>query len=304
MKKCVYLLIVAGLIPAFLSGCARTEVKSMSGQILVEKVAENLVFPEGPVWHPDDYLIFSDVHGYTIEKLENNGGTSVWFDEGLKTNGLIMSNDNQKIYACCYSEKSLLEIDPWTRRYRVLADRCDGRKFNNVNDAAIDKEGNVYFTDPLWGAGPDDIQGVYCYRPDGEIFLAAEVNHQPNGLVVSPDQKWLYVGRSGKHDILRFRLEGGGKLSEGDTWVQLENRAEPDGMTVDSQGYLFAAQAGNGKVCVISPEGEIVRLIQVVPRLTTNCEFQGDDESILYVTCGGRAEDRIGSVYRLVFPTE
>lgn len=267
----------------------------------VEKMAGNLVFPEGPVWHPEGFLLFSDVHDANICRLKPEGGTSVWFDQDKKTNGLILSNDQKKIYACCYSERELLEIDLYTREYKVLANECDGHGFNNVNDVAIDARGNVYFTDPKWGAKPGDIQGVYCYSTEGKIFLAASVEEQPNGLVVSPDQKWMYVGRSGGQDIWRFRLNKDGSLTGGTQWVKLESHAEPDGMTVDSHGFLYVAQAGNGKVCIISPEGEIVKLIQVAPRLTTNCEFAGDNESALYVTCGGRRNQRIGSVYKLSF---
>ncbi|MBN1902171.1 SMP-30/gluconolactonase/LRE family protein [Candidatus Sumerlaeota bacterium] len=272
----------------------------MEQEFKVEKIAENLAFPEGPVWHPDGYLIFSDVHDFKIVKIKPEGGTEVWFDKGKKTNGLILSNDSKKIYACCYSETELLEIDPATKEYKVLASSFEGRKFNNVNDVAIDAEGNVFFTDPKWGAKEGDIQGVYCYSREGKLSLAAKVDKQPNGLVVSPDQKWLYVDRSGGHDIWRFKLDKGGILSEGAQWVKLEARAEPDGMTIDSKGNLYVAQAGNGKICIISPEGSILQTIPVVPRLATNCEFHDGDESILYVTCGGKQDKREGSVHKII----
>lgn len=287
---------IIGILILFMGGGA------MSEEVKVEKVADNLVFPEGPVWLPEGYLVFSDVHGSTIEELKPEGGTRTWFSRGKKTNGLILSNDRTKIYACCYSERELLEIDIKSREFRSLVRECDGREFNNVNDVAIDARGNVFFSDPKWGEKEGDIQGVYCYSKDGRIFLAARVDKQPNGLVVSPDQKWLYVDRSGGHDIWRFKLEEDGRLTSGTQWVKLEADAEPDGMTIDSAGNLYVAQAGNGKVCVLSPEGKTLRLIQVVPRMATNCEFKGGDESILYVTCGGKQGQRTGSVYKLTFP--
>lgn len=273
----------------------------MAQEVKVEKVAENLVFPEGPVWHPEGYLLFSDVHDSKIVKLKPEGGAEVWFDKGKKTNGLILSNDRKVIYACCYSETEMLEIDLATKEYKVLASSFDGKRFNNVNDVAIDAQGNIFFTDPKWGAKQGDLQGVYCYSKEEKLFLAAKVDKQPNGLVVSPDQKWLYVDRSGGHDIWRFKLEKGGILSEGVQWVKLEPGAEPDGMTIDSKGNLYVAQAGNGKICILSPEGKTIQLIPVVPRLATNCEFHDGDESILYVTCGGKRDKREGSVYKITF---
>jgi gluconolactonase len=273
----------------------------MAEEVKVERVADNLVFPEGPVWHPQGYLLFSDVHDATIQRLKAQGGTETWFDKGIKTNGLILSNDGKKIYACCYSHRSLLEIDLLSKEYKVLANNYDGRVLNNVNDVAIDAEGNVYFTDPKWGAKAGDVQGIYCYTREGLLGLAAEVELQPNGLVVSPDQKWLYVGRSGGHDIWRFRLGESGQLSEGKQWHKLEAGAEPDGMTVDSKGNLYVAQAGNGKICVLSPDGEQLYLIKIVDRLATNCEFAGSDESVLYVTCAGKRELKQGAVYKVKF---
>ena len=48
------------------------------------------------------------------------------------------------------------------------------------------------------------------------------MENQPNGLVVSPDQKWMYVARSGANDIWRYKREKGGVLSDGKKWVELE----------------------------------------------------------------------------------
>lgn len=273
----------------------------MSDEPLVEKVADNLVFPEGPVWHPDGYLIFSDIHNYTIEELKHEGGTKTWFSKGIKTNGMIMSNDNKKIYACCYSELCMIEIDAKTKEYKIIASEFHGRKFNNVNDVAIDAKGNIYFTDPKWGAKDDDIQGVYSISKEGEIKFAAKIDNQPNGIVVSPDQNWIFVARSGADDIWRFRLNNNGTFSDGKQWVQLEKNAEPDGMTIDSKGNLYVAQAGNGKLCIISPEGKIIKLIKIFYKLATNCEFKAGDESILYVTCAGNKDLKEGAIYKISF---
>lgn len=276
---------------------------TMTAAPVVEKVADNLVFPEGPVWHPDGFLLFSDVHGATIERLRPEGGTVTWFDKGKKTNGLIMSNDGRHIYACCYSEFEMLRIDAKTRHYDVLTSAHEGRRYNNVNDVAIDARGNVFFTDPKWGPKPDDIQGVYRIAPDGSVKRVVTTTDQPNGLVVSPDQKWLYLARSGKHDIMRFALAENGDLDEGRVWLRLDDGDNPDGMTIDSRGNLYIAQYVTGNVRVASPEGRTLLTIPIAPR-TTNCEFEpGTGERVLYVTCGGSGEGRRdGSVWRVTLP--
>lgn len=268
----------------------------------IEKVADGLVFPEGPVWHPDGFLLFSDVHGATIHRLRREGGSEPWFNRGKKTNGLILSRDKRKIYACCYSERELLEIDAMTADYRVLAGNYQGRTLNNVNDVAVSARGDVFFTDPKWGAKPEDVQGIYRYTASAGLELAARVENQPNGIVISPDQKWLYVGRSGASDIWRFTLTPEGKLVDGHEWVKLEPKGEPDGMTVDSKGNLYVAQAGNGKVSVWSPEAKELGKFAVFERMATNCEFEGENDRVLYVTGGGKQDAKIGAVYKVTFP--
>jgi gluconolactonase len=159
----------------------------------------------------------------------------------------------------------------------------------------------VYFTDPKWGAGPDDIQGVYVFSRDGVTTLAARLDRQPNGIVISPDGQWVFVSRSGARDIWKFRLESGSRrLVEGRQWATVES--EPDGITIDRDGNVYATLAGNGKLCVLSPDGAVKHLVPIVERMATNCEFQGDNESILYVTCGGKKEEKTAAIYRVRFP--
>ncbi|MCX7625609.1 MAG: SMP-30/gluconolactonase/LRE family protein [Candidatus Sumerlaeaceae bacterium] len=273
----------------------------MTIKAYVERVASGLVFPEGPVWHPDGFLLFSDVHGGTIEKLREPQGTTTWWDVGKKTNGLIMSPDGKKILACCYSERELLEIDAATKQWRILANECDGQAFLNVNDVAVASNGEIYFSDPCWDPAYDSLQAVYAVLPSGEVRCAARIRYQPNGLVVSPDEKWIFVARSGAHDILRFKRSGGGSLTGGEVWAKLPEGAEPDGMTVDREGRLYVALAGTGQLQILSPTAETLGVIDICGRMATNCEFSGAEPNVLFVTGGGRRDAKIGGVWKVVF---
>jgi gluconolactonase len=269
---------------------------------VVEKIADGFVFPEGPVWHPDGYLLFSDESDAKIYRINPGHPAEIWFDKGFKTNGLIMSKDRKKIYACCYSHREMLEIDAHTKEFRVIAAGPPEKQLNNVNDVAVDEHGNIFFTDPKWGAKPGDIQGVYRVAADGKLQLSAELDQQPNGIVISPDGKWLYVDRSGASDIWRYSLKNG-NIADGKSWVKLEPGAQPDGMTTDASGNLYVAQAGNGKICVLSPGGKTLQFVKVYDRMATNCEFQpGTRDKVLYVTGGGKEGSRIGAVYKITFP--
>ncbi|MGI8907648.1 MAG: SMP-30/gluconolactonase/LRE family protein [Candidatus Sumerlaeaceae bacterium] len=316
-SACTGMLVIAlSVFAAALHGATTGTVamatpEQLQDGVRVEKLADGFVFPEGPVWHPDGYLIFSDVHANMIVKIRPEGGAEPWinFDAPRKTNGMILSNDRKKIYACGHGELAFLEIDAATKGMRVVSRDHNGRPFCNVNDVAMDSAGHVFFTDPKWGSKPGDVQGVYLVNPDdGTTTLAIELDQMPNGLVVSPDQKWLYVARSGGDDIQRFRIQADGKLTDQIQWMKLDSKSQPDGMSIDRAGTLYVCQAGDGRVHVISSEGKTVRYVKVYDRMCTNCEFENPgpggvgDGRVLYVTGGGMAHVKSGAVYKLTFP--
>ena len=144
-------------------------------EVQVIKLADNFVFPEGPVWHPGGYLLFSDVHDFKIIRVNPDGTNSVWLDKKIKTNGLILSNDKKKIYACGHSLLSPLEIDLKTREYKVLANQFEGKPFNNVNDVALDKKGNIFFTDPTWSKNHRRTPGSLLYQPSRKAIVSRRV---------------------------------------------------------------------------------------------------------------------------------
>ncbi|GAB4315070.1 MAG: SMP-30/gluconolactonase/LRE family protein [Candidatus Sumerlaeia bacterium] len=277
-------------------------IESENG-VKIEHLTDEIQFGEGPVWSSAlNALLFSDVHGAKIYKWSEQTGLTVWWNEGKKPNGLALTPDGQTLIVCCYSERELISINVVSKRWKTLADQFDGRPFNNVNDVALDAEGNIFFTDPRWGARPDDLQGIYCLPSSGTLRLAARLDHQPNGVALSPDQQWLFVARSGAHDIWRFRRIPGGRLTDGARWATLEPGAEPDGMTIDSRGNLYVAQAGNNKLAVIGADGTVQRLIPLPCPFPTNCAFQGGtNDTRLFVTHGGRPGRHPGALLRLTF---
>jgi len=281
--------------------------------VKIEKLADGLVFPEGPVWLKEGCLIFSDIHDHKIMKLKPEGGAEPWIDftPPRKTNGMMLSDDGTALFAAGHGELAFLEIDVKTKEVKVVSPNYEGRPYQNVNDVCVAKSGYVFWTDPKWGVKPGDVQGVYRYDPrSGETTRSVELDQQPNGLVISPDQQWLYVARSGGPDIWRYRLNADGTLSEGAQWKQLGPKENPDGMTIDTKGNLYVAQAGDGRVHVIAPDGKTIRHVNVFPRMCTNVEFENagpggiGDGRVLYATGGGQGDKRTGAVYRVTFPQE
>jgi gluconolactonase len=200
----------------------------------------------------------------------------------------------------------------------VLADSYDGKQFNQPNDLTIDSRDRIYFSDPQYGdrskmeivdAARRQIEGVYRIDPDGRVtrIITHEVD-RPNGLVVTPDDKYLYVADNnnntvgGARKLFRFDLKGDGTVNFGSQKLIYDWKGTrgPDGMKLDAAGRLFVAAGLNRQnppyetqekptagVYVFSPAGELLEFIPIPRDETTNCAFGGDDLKTLFVTAGG-----------------
>ena len=295
---------------------AAGEFLDRSGEL--EVLAEGFEIAEGPVWIASrKMLLFSDVKGNKIhfwspEKgegvfLSPGGHTgSVPFFEGgvLGSNGLAVDSRGELII-CQHGDRRLarLSLDKVSQEgLSTLVDNFEGKRFNSPNDLTVAVNGDIYFTDPPYGfcdiANSDpskaemifvnDLQetpfcGIYRYEAaTGKVSLISDEMALPNGIVLSPDQKWIYVGSSDMKDptMWRFSAENGsgevffdGPFGESDAgWF--------DGIKMHRSGNIFAT--GPGGVLVISPEGKKLATIRL-PDPVTNCCFD-ENQEYLYVT--------------------
>lgn len=281
-----------------------------------------VAFTEGPAWHPSGNVFFSDIVNDRIMRRDPQGELHIFRIPSGRTNGNLF--DLQGRLVCC--EGGGLGSNRRVTRQNhdgtltVLADNFDGKKFNSPNDAAIDGKGRLYFSDPRYGdrAGIEqfdeqgrEIEGVYRIDAPGKVerIITHEVD-RPNGLVVSPDDKYLYVadnvndgprGQGGNRKLWRFDLNEDGSVDLDSRKLMFDWGTDrgPDGLAIDSEGRIYAAAGFNypkppvetakkykAGVYVISPEGELVQFIPVPIDMVTNCTFGDADRQTLYVTAG------------------
>ena len=180
----------------------------------------------------------------------------------------------------------------------TLTSDFNGAKFNSPNDLAYNKKGELYFTDPPYGLVQKekdpkreiDYQGVFLLRKNGKVDLVTKDLERPNGIILSPDEKTLYVANShGPRPIwMSYKLNKNGLVKKGKTFFDSTDYRKKhvtrlggnDGMKVDVNGNLWAT--GPGGVLVFSPQGKHLGTILTGQR-TANCAF-GDDGSTLYIT--------------------
>lgn len=276
----------------------------------------DFVFLEGPVWHPQEGLLFSDIPGDRTLKLEEDGSVSIYRSPTAEANGLILDLAGNLI-AAESSGRRVVRYETSGSKIN-LADRYDGQRLNSPNDIAVDNEGRIYFTDPGYfgretmerrSASGEIIDGVYRVDAPGEIemILGDEIS-LPNGVALSPDNEYLYIAEydgfteGGARTLWRFGLDATGEIVAG-TQTQLyewDDNGGPDGMAVDINGNIYVAAgltnpdgAGEGfrhGVVVFAPDGEILEFIPTHDEgPTANVTFGGESYDTLYIT----ADDQI-----------
>jgi gluconolactonase len=250
----------------------------------VEKVTGGFQFTEGPMWHPDGYLVFSDIPADTIYRLKD-GEKEVYRRPSGNSNGLAFDEEG-RLLACEHGTRTVsrtLEDDTVI----ALASEYGGKRLNSPNDLVVRSDGSIYFTDPPYGVDEEDreldFQGVYRISPVGEPQLLLKDFERPNGLAFSPDQRVLYIADTAKHHVRAFDVQLDGSLTNDRTFVQFEepDQLRPDGMKVDVEGNLYVA--GFEGVEVFAPDGEHRGTI-VLPERPANLAFGDADGRTLYVT--------------------
>jgi gluconolactonase len=181
-------------------------------------------------------------------------------------------------------------------KYLPLADNYQGKKLNSPNDGIIDKQGNIYFTDPPYGL-PENMndqnkelpfQGVYCLLKNGALILLDTLSY-PNGIGLSPDGTKLYVAVSDPQHAVwyQYTIESPGKTSGKKIFYDATSLVDkhgyqglPDGLAVNAKGYIFAT--GPGGVWIFNSEAKPLARV-LTGQLTSNCAL-GKNEKQLFMT--------------------
>ena len=268
---------------------------------------------EGPAWDGQALLFTHIIEGRMMRFDPQSGACSEHRTGTNHTNGLAFDADG-RLYGCCSGGRSIVRFEP-DGTTTVIIDQLEGQRINTPNDLALDAQGRVWFTNP-WSANnvdPGEQQQMVHEevlradpQPDGS-WSVQRMTHdltKPNGILVSPDQKTLYVAQSysepGQVRQLRaYPIQGDGTLGQ---YMVLHQFAEDhrgpqrgvDGMCFDSEGNILACagweQNGPGPlIYVFAPSGRVLETHPMPAGVNraTNCSFGDADLSTLYVTTGG-----------------
>jgi gluconolactonase len=253
----------------------------------IVKLHTGFTFTEGPAADGRGNVYFTDIPNQRIHKVDANGKLSIFREQSNHANGLMLNAKGEIV--ACEMDGRVAAYSPDGKTRRVLADSYESKRFNAPNDLVIDKQGGVYFTDPAFSAPRPFPQGktcVYYIASDGKVSRLIDDLPNPNGVILSPDEKTLYVIPSGQAEMMAYPVEAPGKIGKGRIFCTLKQRKEGDksggdGLTVDEKGNLYIT-SGLG-LQVFDPHGKLLGII-ALPEVPANVTFGGKDLKTLYVT--------------------
>lgn len=291
--------LVIGLLVLF------TVVSSVAQDV---QVAATIAFTEGPTADGEGNVFFTDQANNRIMKLSSDGKLSTYRQPANYANGLVF-DQQWRLVACeagdtvAAAPPRITRTDLTSGRIEILADKYEGRNFVAPNDVTFDGQGRIYFSDkPATNTGQG---GVYRIDLDGRIsrILTPPEIQVPNGLIISPDDKVLYLveanpAENGARMIRAYDLRPDGTVANMRVFHNFYPGRSGDGMSIDVKGNLYVAaglhrRRGTSEtldtkpgVHVFAPSGALLKFIPIPEELVTNCAFGGADLRTLYVTAG------------------
>jgi len=249
-------------------------IKPGSKLVILEK---GFRFTEGPAVDKRGTLYFTDIRKNLIHMWADNTGLGVYRKNSDGANGLYFAKSGNLV-ACLGGAKRVVSFDQKDIS-SVLAAEYDGKPFNQPNDLWIHPDGGIFFSDPVYGGGTQtqDGQHVYYISPDRlRVIRVVDDMIRPNGLIGTPDGRFLYIADPGAQKTWRYSINKDGSLSDKALFVE----SGSDGMTIDSRGNIYITRR---KVHIYDPKGKLIDEFSTPARPTNLC-FGGADKKTLYIT--------------------
>jgi gluconolactonase len=279
----------------------------VAGGTKVQLVKDGFQDAQGATAAPDGSLLFTERSANRIMKLDKDGNISSYMENTSQANGFSFDSKGRLI-AVQFEPAQVAVLAPTKA---TLADKFEGHGFGHPKDLVIDKKGGVYFSDQLGifaeGVGP----GVYYTKPGGQTIKIAGDIPRPSGVMLSPDEKILYVTDSLGTFVKAFDIQPDGAARNERNFAEIFERRPAhslaDGEAIDAAGRLYVATYRG--VVVVSPEGKVLGNIPI-PRQPVNLAFAGPDKKTLYVlgaVLGARdvqAIPEFGAIYKIPMLTE
>ncbi|HEY6228774.1 MAG TPA: SMP-30/gluconolactonase/LRE family protein [Verrucomicrobiae bacterium] len=264
---------------------------------------------EGPAWNGVEKCLYYVGDDRISRYYPSRDMSEVFSQPSGGANGLLFNREGGLVV--CEAAMRRVTRTSTSGSVLVLAASFEGKKFNSPNDVSMDSKGRIYFTDPRYGKRDTmEMREEAVYRIDapGKVARVITDLERPNGILVSPGDKYLYVADnnnnkvSGARKLWRYDLKVDGSVDVDSKKLIFDWKTSrgPDGFKMDREGRLFVAAGLNeanppyetvepyrAGVYVISDDGKLLDFVGIPKDEVTNCSFGGADLKTLYITAGG-----------------
>jgi gluconolactonase len=244
--------------------------------------------------------------GKSITRFGLDGKNSVWAETGAPNGHKVLSDGTHLV--CDASQHAVLRLSAYGQMLDPASKECDGKPLRGPNDLTLDTpNGGFYFSDP-GGSGLSNLIGTIHYVDKaGKTHLLDSGLAFPNGIVLTPDRKNLYLAESQKNRVHVYEVTAPGKLGERKVFAELPAKKpgteqidnQPDGMCLDAAGNLYVAHYGMKQVQVLDPSGKLIRQYDGGNVTTSNVAFGGPNMNQLFITGGIGPEAGEGGLFRI-----
>jgi len=263
---------------------------------------------EGPLWDPrDEVLYWVDSNGRRVRRLDPAGGEVRDWPVPERIGSLALRESGGAVIAL---KSGFHFLDFESGATAPIVDPEAGEERTRFNDGKVDRRGRFL-------AGSMDMPGMNAFRgalyrldPDLSVTRLRAGIGISNGPCFSPDGGTFYFADSVRRTIWAHDYDGAtGGISNMRVFAGPETLgAVPDGATVDADGCVWSALVSRGRIGRFSPDGELVRAVDVPTDHPSSVTFGGPGLDVLYVTSiwewqqvrtGNDADGRLFAIYGL-----
>lgn len=238
---------------------------------------------EGPLWDSGEQALYwVDSYGPTVYRYHSeDGNTEMWSLPGKQVGSLALREQGGLILAM---DQGFYTFNPASGDLEVIALPLAGREHLRLNDGKVDPFGSFV----AGGMNIDFTQNENCpmfrLSPELEVSEILDGFECFNGPCFSEDGEHLYV--TGRRDGVIEIFDYGPEQLPANGSALIEN-CNPDGATVDAEGYIWSAQWDHECLLRISPDGEIDTRLPIPGQVVSSVMFGGAELDQIFVTTVG-----------------
>ena len=241
---------------------------------------------EGPLWSSENQTIYwVDIPKHLIYRYARENENLEVFDVGLPVGALALRESRGIVAA---TKRGFAFWDFLSEDLVFLVDPEEDKPETRFNDAAVDRCGR-FWAGTMSDSDPHGSHGsLYRLDPDGSVARMDTGFTVSNGIGWSPDDKIMYFTDTMRSVIYAYDFDiAAGTLENRRSFVTVpDGEGFPDGLTVDSEGFVWSAIALGYKINRYDPDGILEREIQVPTAFVSSCTFGGPGMDDLYITTG------------------